>query len=84
MFSQVWARLPQSGRAVHEVQRDEEAEREDGGQRLRSHVQTTDQRAVPRRLSPEELAVQRLVPGTHYNIRNHSHNLLLWVVFIHI
>lgn len=59
----MWPRLPQSGCPVHEVRPDEEAEREGGGQRLRKHRQTSDQRVLPWGLSAEELAVQRLVTG---------------------
>lgn len=58
------AGLPQPRPAVHEVQPDEAAERAGGGRRLRKRRQTTGQGAVSRRLSAEELAVQRLVAGT--------------------
>lgn len=58
------AGLPQPGPAVHEVQPDEAAKRAGGGWRLWKLWQTTGQGAVSRRLSDEELAVQRLVAGT--------------------
>lgn len=58
------AGLPQPRPAVHEVQPDEAAERAGGGRRLRKRRQTSGQGAVSRRLSAEELAVQRLVAGT--------------------
>lgn len=60
----MWAGLPQLRRAVHEVQPDEAAERASGGRRLWNLRQTAGQGAVSRRLSAEELAVQRLVAGT--------------------
>lgn len=60
----MWAGLPQPGRAVHEVQPDEAAERAAGGRRLWELRQTAGQGAVSRRLSAEELAVQHLVAGT--------------------
>lgn len=64
VLCQMWAGLPQPGHAVYEVQPDEEAEREGGGQRVWKRRQTSGQGVLPRGLSAEELAVQRLVAGT--------------------
>lgn len=68
------AGLPQPRPAVHEVQPDEAAERAGGGRRLRKLRQTTGQGAVSRRLSAEELAVQRLVAGTAGGKRRHQYD----------
>lgn len=57
-------RLPQLGCPVYEVQPAKETERESRLQRLRQRHQASNQGVVPRRLSAQELAVQRLVAGT--------------------
>ena len=64
VLGQVRAGVPQRGRPVHEVQPAEEAEREVAAQGLRRAAQAPGQGALPRGLSAEELAVQRLVAGT--------------------
>ena len=64
MFCQMRLWLPQLGCPVYEVQPAKTSERAGRLQRLRQRHQASNQGVVPRGLSAQELAVQRLVAGT--------------------